>query len=121
MFQQPSPTTSLFVCIYKVGTPTVAGEKVTATIVRQARSRKRVVLTRKPGKYVKKNGHRQNYTGLFITEVNNGAGESDTATHTKKAAPKKTEKTEKKAAPKKPAAKKPASKKKTTKKKATKK
>ncbi len=86
----------------QVGTPTVSGAKITAKIVRQARSRKQVVLTRKPGKYVKKNGHRQHYTGLFITEVNDGKGgvakaeakaKKETAKkETKKAAPKKAEK-----------------------------
>ncbi len=75
----------------QVGTPTVAGAKVTAKIVRQARSRKQIVLTRKPGKYVKKNGHRQHYTGLFITEVNDGKGGVDTATP-KKTAKKETKK-----------------------------
>lgn len=53
----------------KVGTPHVAGAKVTAEVVRQARSRKVIVLKRKPGKYIKKNGHRQHYTALKIKEV----------------------------------------------------
>ncbi len=53
----------------KVGTPKVEGAKVVAEVVRQARSRKKIVLKRKPGKYVKKNGHRQNYTALKITEI----------------------------------------------------
>ena len=53
----------------KVGTPLVAGAKVTAEIVRQARSRKVIVLKRKPGKYITKNGHRQHYTALKIKEV----------------------------------------------------
>ena len=53
----------------KVGQPTVSGAKVEAEIVRQARSRKVIVLKRKPGKYVKKNGHRQHYTALKITEI----------------------------------------------------
>lgn len=53
----------------KVGTPTVAGAKVTAEVVRQARSRKVIVFVRKPGRYQKKNGHRQPYTGLKIKEI----------------------------------------------------
>lgn len=53
----------------KIGTPTVKGAKVKATVVRQARSRKVIVLKRKPGKYMTKNGHRQYYTGLKIEEV----------------------------------------------------
>ena len=53
----------------KVGAPTVKGAKVTAEVVRQARSRKIIVFKRKPGKYRTKNGHRQHYTGLKITDV----------------------------------------------------
>lgn len=53
----------------KVGAPTVAGAKVTAEIVKQGRSRKVIVFKRKPGKYAKKNGHRQYFTGLKITGV----------------------------------------------------
>lgn len=60
----------------QVGAPTVSGAKVTAQIVRQARTRKIIVLKRSPGKYRKKNGHRQNYTGLLITEVSDGSGNS---------------------------------------------
>lgn len=51
----------------KVGAPLVAGATVTAEIVRQARSRKIIIMKRAPGKYRKKNGHRQYYTGLKIT------------------------------------------------------
>lgn len=57
-----------------VGAPVVSGAKVTAKVVRQARTRKILVLKRKPGAYRKKNGHRQHYTGLLITEVNDGQG-----------------------------------------------
>lgn len=105
-----------------VGAPTLGGAKVTATIVRQARTRKILVLKRKPGAYRKKNGHRQHYTGLFITEISDGQGGSAKADL--KAAPAKKEakpakeakaKAAPKAAAKKPAAKKPAAKK-TTKK-----
>jgi large subunit ribosomal protein L21 len=53
----------------KVGTPVVEGAKVTAEVVRQARSRKIIVFVRKPGRYQKKNGHRQHYTGLKIKEI----------------------------------------------------
>jgi large subunit ribosomal protein L21 len=53
----------------KVGAPTVAGAKVTAEVVRQARSRKVIVFKRKPGAYRKKNGHRQHYTALRIKEI----------------------------------------------------
>lgn len=53
----------------KVGTPLVAGAKVVAEVVRQARSRKVIVMKRSPGKYRKKNGHRQHYTALKIKEI----------------------------------------------------
>lgn len=53
----------------KVGTPTVAGAKVTAEVVRQARSRKVIVFKRKPGLSRSKNGHRQYYTGLKIKSI----------------------------------------------------
>ncbi len=57
-----------------VGLPTVKGAKVVAQVVRQARTRKLIVFTRKPGSYRKKNGHRQHYTGLLITEIHDGKG-----------------------------------------------
>jgi large subunit ribosomal protein L21 len=57
-----------------VGAPTLGGAKVTATVVRQARTRKILVLKRKPGAYRRKNGHRQCYTGLLINEINDGQG-----------------------------------------------
>ena len=53
----------------KVGQPTVAGAKVEAEIIRQARSRTVIVAVRKPGRYRKKNGHRQHYTGLKIKSI----------------------------------------------------
>ena len=71
-----------------VGAPVVGGAKVTATVVRQARGRKLIILKRKPGAYRRKNGHRQAYTGLLITEINDGqGGVSKAEARTKKAAP----------------------------------
>jgi large subunit ribosomal protein L21 len=61
-----------------VGSPLVKGATVKAKVIRQARSRKVIVFKRKPGQYRKKNGHRQPYTSLLITEVNNGAGDVQT-------------------------------------------
>jgi large subunit ribosomal protein L21 len=58
----------------EVGAPVVAGATVTARVVRQGRSRKVIVFKRKPGLYKKKNGHRQPYTGLLITEIKTGSG-----------------------------------------------
>lgn len=57
-----------------VGVPVVGGAKVTAKVVRQGRTRKIFVLKRKPGGRRVKNGHRQNYTGLLITEISDGKG-----------------------------------------------
>jgi large subunit ribosomal protein L21 len=57
-----------------VGAPTVAGAKVVAQVVKQGRTRKLIVLRRSPGHYRKKNGHRQHFTGLVITEINDGKG-----------------------------------------------
>lgn len=57
-----------------VGLPTVGGAAITAKIVRHGRTRKIFVLKRAPGKYRRKNGHRQHYTGLLITEINDGKG-----------------------------------------------
>src|SRR5690606_25993791 len=51
-----------------VGLPTVAGAKVSAKVIKQDKSRKVIVFTRKPGRTRKKNGHRQPYTALLITE-----------------------------------------------------
>ena len=56
----------------KLGTPLVSGAIVNAEIVRQARSRKILVMKRKPGKYRTKNGHRQYYTALKITGLKAG-------------------------------------------------
>jgi large subunit ribosomal protein L21 len=53
----------------KVGTPLVKGAKVTAEVIRQARSRKIIVFKRKPGLSRTKNGHRQHYTALKIKEI----------------------------------------------------
>ena len=57
-----------------VGAPVVGGAKVTAKVVKQGRTRKILVLKRKPGAYRRKNGHRQCFTGLLITEINDGQG-----------------------------------------------
>ena len=53
----------------KVGTPVVAGAKVTVEVIRQARGRKIIILKRSPGKYITKNGHRQFYTALKVTSI----------------------------------------------------
>ena len=53
-----------------VGDPTVKGAKVTAKVLGQGRSKKVVVFKFRPKKdYRRKQGHRQPYTELEITDV----------------------------------------------------
>lgn len=55
----------------KVGKPTVAGAKVTATIKVQDRDKKLIVFMKRRRKgYQKKRGHRQSYTELEIQAIN---------------------------------------------------
>jgi large subunit ribosomal protein L21 len=55
-----------------VGAPTVKGAEVSATIVRQYRDRKILVVKYKPKvRYRKKQGHRQHLTDLKITSIKN--------------------------------------------------
>jgi large subunit ribosomal protein L21 len=54
----------------KVGTPHVAGAKVSATIVAQDRDKKIIVFKfRRRKNYRRKNGHRQPFTELKITDI----------------------------------------------------
>ncbi len=57
-----------------VGKPTVAGAKVVAKVIKHDRSKKILIFKRKPGAYKRKNGHRQQYTSLLITEIQDGSG-----------------------------------------------
>lgn len=57
-----------------VGLPTVAGAQVTARVIRHDRSRKVIVFKRRPGAWRRKKGHRQEFTALLITAVNDGNG-----------------------------------------------
>ena len=53
-----------------VGKPTVAGAKVTGQIVEQGRGEKLVVFKfRRRKNYVRRNGHRQDYTAVKIAEI----------------------------------------------------
>jgi large subunit ribosomal protein L21 len=53
-----------------VGAPHVAGAKVTAEIVAQGRGEKLLVFKfRRRKQYRRKNGHRQSFTALKITEI----------------------------------------------------
>ena len=54
-----------------VGKPTVAGAKVTGQIVEQGRGDKLVVFKfRRRKNYVRRNGHRQDYTAVKIAAIN---------------------------------------------------
>ena len=54
-----------------VGTPVVAGAKVSAEILGQEKGEKLIIFKfRRRKAYRKKTGHRQNYTALKITDIN---------------------------------------------------
>jgi large subunit ribosomal protein L21 len=54
----------------KIGTPLVKGAKVTAEIVAHDRGPKLVVFKfRRRKRYRRRNGHRQDYTAVKITDV----------------------------------------------------
>ena len=54
----------------KIGTPTVAGASVKATVLDQKKDDKVIVFKKKRRQnYRRKNGHRQNLTVLKITEI----------------------------------------------------
>jgi len=92
----------------KVGSPLLSGTSVSATVIRQGKSKKvSVVKFRRRQNYLRQHTHRQFFTEVEITDISSGG----------KAAPKKAAEDEpaiEKAAAKKPAAKKPAAKKKAT-------
>ncbi len=102
----------------KVGSPLLAGTSVTATVLRQGKSRKVPVVKFKRRKnYLRQGTHRQFFTEVEITAIG-----ASTKSAPKKAAEKSEDKkpAAKKAATKKPAAKKAAAKKPVAKKAATK-
>jgi large subunit ribosomal protein L21 len=54
----------------KIGTPTVEGASVRATVVGHGRGRKIVVFKMKRRKgYRRRNGHRQSYTEILVNDV----------------------------------------------------
>jgi len=68
----------------QVGTPTVSGASVTATVVDHGRERKILIYKKKRRKgYQRKNGHRQWYTEIEIQKIKASAVKKS------KAAPKK--------------------------------
>lgn len=57
-----------------VGVPHVAKATVSAQVVRQGKGRKLTVFKRRPGLWQKKQGHRQQFTSLLITQIDDGQG-----------------------------------------------
>jgi large subunit ribosomal protein L21 len=65
----------------QIGTPTVAGATVTATVVSFGRHDKvRIFKMRRRKHYQKRQGHRQNYVELFISNINSSLGSHDATT-----------------------------------------
>jgi large subunit ribosomal protein L21 len=59
----------------KVGTPLLSGASVSATVVSQGRHDKvKIFKMRRRKHYQKHQGHRQNYSEIFITSISDGAG-----------------------------------------------
>ena len=55
----------------KIGSPTVSGASVEASVVTEGRGRKVIVYKYKPKKgFHKKNGHRQSFTSVKIDKIN---------------------------------------------------
>ena len=108
----------------KVGTPLLSGSTVSATVIRQGKSRKVPVVKFKRRKnYLRQGNHRQFFTEVEITAIGassakKAAPKADTA---EKPAAKVAEKVAEKPAAKKAATKKPAAKKAAAKKTSTKK
>lgn len=101
----------------KIGNPLVAGGKVQATVLTQAKAKKiEVIKFKRRQNYYRNRGHRQHFTLLEITGIASGAEKkaavkpaADTAPEAKKASAKKA--TAKKATAKKTTVKKKATKK----------
>ena len=101
----------------KVGSPLLAGTSVTATVLKQGKTKKvSVVKFRRRQNYLRQHTHRQFFTEVEITDISAGG-----KTAPKKAAAEKPAAEEKPAAKKAAAKKKPAAKKAATKKPAAKK
>lgn len=96
-----------------LGAPAINGAVVSAKVEEHVKGDKVIVFRKKRRKgYAKKNGHRQSFTAITISDIKVGgakpAAKKAEATEEKKAA---APKAEKKPAAKKPVAKKPAAKK----------
>ena len=62
-----------------MGKPYVESASVEVLVVYHGKADKQIILRRKAGKYMKKNGHRQNYTSLLVTKIqaNNSVSQID--------------------------------------------
>lgn len=60
-----------------IGTPFVKDASITVQVLKHAVSKKLLILKRSPGSYRKKQGHRQGFTSLLVTEINDGQGNND--------------------------------------------
>jgi large subunit ribosomal protein L21 len=69
-----------------IGTPLVSGATVSATVISTGRHDKvRIFKMRRRKHYQKRQGHRQNYTELFITGITSAAGSTSAAVPAPKA------------------------------------
>ena len=59
-----------------VGKPTISGAQVVARVLKHDKADKIRILKRRPGRYAKRKGHRQQFTALLITEVTDGQGKA---------------------------------------------
>jgi large subunit ribosomal protein L21 len=57
-----------------IGAPLLAGAAVTVKVLKHDKGEKLTWMKRKPGKYLKRKGHRQQYTALLVTELADGKG-----------------------------------------------
>jgi len=71
-----------------VGKPTISGAHVVARVLKHDKGDKIEMLKRRPGRYCKRKGHRQQFTALLITEVTNGQGKAKKIESTHKMAEK---------------------------------
>ncbi len=106
----------------KIGNPLVAGGKVQATVLTQAKAKKiEVIKFKRRQNYYRNRGHRQHFTLLEITGIASGAEKKAAVTPAVDTVPEAKKASAKKATAKKATAKKAAAKKTTVKKKAAKK
>ena len=106
----------------KVGSPLLSGTSVSATVLRQGKTKKvSVVKFRRRQNYLRQHTHRQWFTEVEITEIKSGGKAAPKADKEAPAEAPKEAAAEKKPAAEKPAAKKAATKKPAAKKAATKK